>query len=138
VLRPLLRLPSHAPKMCGFAVKNYYDQGLVEFTHDGDFRPWNDYRDNNDVLMKQYYHEYKFVPIRELILRNNIVVKPRNFEVSDTRKLFENMKENMAMSITKSRQDAKKWVPVVGLLMLLEEAYGFSVWGLRNSVRLWI
>ena len=83
---------------------------------------------------------YQFVPIRQLIMGNNIVLSPQFFEeVKDLQRSLGGYKERIA-EITKIAQtSSKKWVSKVGLLMLLQEAYGFGYYNgtLMADPQLW-
>ena len=138
ILRPALRLrlptiddhPSQKyanVSSNSFSIKYCYTQGLVEFPKGGDFQPWESYTDGHEERVRLLYHMYQFVPIRQLIMGNNIVLSPQFFEeVKDLQRSLGGYKERIA-EITKIAQtSSKKWVPKVGLLMLLQEAYGFG------------
>lgn len=103
VIRPVVRLhrqkinekwPKYATiETSSFAMKDYYDHGLVDLPKTGDFNPWKDYEDGRENAIEQFYHQFQFVPLRHLILLNNISLRPKFLEVTDVEKAFENIKK---------------------------------------------
>jgi hypothetical protein len=87
IIRPAMRLFRQKTDQRGqkyatilndnFFFKHYYDQGLVEFAKEGDFKSWENYRDGTEKAVELYYHKYQFVPVRQLILGIRTTLYPQ-------------------------------------------------------------
>jgi len=109
----------------------YHIHGLTELPQEGDYLPWNHYNKN---AIELYYHQYQFVPIRQLLVGNSVVLKPDFFERNqDYQQSFDRMKEYVEAGMNSTKAAGKKWWPKVGLLMMLQEAYGFYSFGFLLS-----
>lgn len=120
-----------------FGMKEYYMAGLIEFPHDGDFQPWSNYLDDNrQEKIMIYYHPFQCVPVRRLTMGDGVRLSAKFLEsVKDIQERFEEMKNRSAQIIYLSRKASREtWIPRVGLLMLLEEAYGPYINGLRLNI----
>ena len=137
IVRPALRLsspeislPNERYRFLGrnsFFMHYYYVCGLIELPREGDFKPWEHYKER---AIELYYHQYQFVPIRRLLVGNDIVLKPGFFEVEhDYQRLLDREREFLRERIRITQIASKKWWPKVGLLMILQEAYGLYSFG---------
>jgi hypothetical protein len=137
VIRPALRLRNPEKYLKdpingflsrdSFSMHYYHIHGLIDLPQEDDFKPWQIY---NEKAIELYYHQYQFVPIRQLLVGNNVILKPDFFEKDqDYRQSFDRMREYTEASMNSTKVTSKKWWPKVGLLMLLQEAYSFHSFG---------
>jgi hypothetical protein len=112
-------------------MKNYYyKHGLIEFPRENNFTPWKEYKDGFDNRVELYYHPYQFVPIRHLTMGNNTTLSAKFVEDvhdQDIQNYLKQWKDRIAKDILVSQNASKKWLRKIGLLMLLQEAYGFYI-----------
>ena len=135
IIRPALRLnrpvASEGPLKYAvlqtdiFSIQHMYNEGWIEFPKDSDFVPWKNYEDGYEEKTSLYYHPFQFVPVRSLTMVNEFKLTSAYFEkVTDVQKSFETMKKNAENRIEICQKSAiETWIPMVGILMLLEEAY---------------
>jgi hypothetical protein len=110
-----------------FGLKQYYTMGLVKFPVSGDFQPWSNYFDKIEEKVLQFYHPFQFVAIRLLTMGNNIILKPSNlesFDVDNCQNTVERLKQLSSKLVDGSYNRSKEIIPKIGLLILLDEAYG--------------
>jgi hypothetical protein len=137
IMRPVLRL--HRPlandgpmkySMVDVSIsglKEYYKAGLAKLPADGDFQPWDNYFDNGEEKVIQFYHPFQFVLVRISVMNNNIHLRPWNLEVVDSsnwKNFVERLKNESSMLIEGSFKRSKEATRKLGLLMLLDQAYG--------------
>lgn len=115
ILRPALRLHLSKRNMMdmptsSFAMKNYYNQGFVEFPEHNDFIPWKHYGKGSEKQVEIFYHPFQFIPIRHLMLFNNILVTPSIIEETiDYQKFCENLKGIVLRNIEASQRSCHSW-----------------------------
>jgi hypothetical protein len=63
-----------------FAIKEYYLNGLIELPNDGDFTPWKNYHNGNEIKTILYYHKYQFVSVRQLTFGYRTIISPQFLE----------------------------------------------------------
>ncbi len=125
--------------------KELYKDNLIEFSIDGDFKPWKNFLDESDEKTWQYYHSFQFVPIRRLIMGSGYHFSSASFENNtDYQKLFEQLKKDNIERLKVTQESSAKYVSKIGLLMLLEEPYAPYVKGYhapsfdnKNSLKEW-
>ncbi len=101
----------------------------IELPADDDFQPWKNYEATEKESVILYYHPFQLILAQWLTKNTRKSLLPQFIEdvkeVSKER--LESWKketdENLAIS---SKAAIETWIPIVGLLMLLDE--GYSVW----------
>jgi len=108
-----------------FSMRHLFKQGWIELPRDDDFQPWQNYRDGYEDKTWLYYHPFQFASIRRLMIGQAFKLGPRHFkQMKDVQASFELMKESVERTESVSQKvGIESWIPRVGLLMLLEEAY---------------
>lgn len=104
----------------------------VQLPKDGDFQPWENYEKAKDERVVLYYHPFQFILAHWLTNHHDIVLGPIFMEkVNEIDKEgFDLWKERASEMLAISQKSAVDvWIPVVGLLMLLEEAYSVYATG---------
>jgi len=110
-----------------FSIQGYYKNGQAKLVAD-EYTPWESYKDDdheeNTII---YYHPFQFLPIRGL--RNEIEarLKPTYFESKskNIQKDFELMRDRVTNSVNINKKHYEEfWIPRLGLLILLDQAYG--------------
>ncbi|MGI9012270.1 MAG: TOPRIM nucleotidyl transferase/hydrolase domain-containing protein [Nitrososphaeraceae archaeon] len=132
LIRPIIRLKR--PKIQNFnyiydetgifALQYYYTLGLIELPTDGDYQNWSNYnKEIEDICL--YYHPYQIIQIANLSYRINCKINPSKIDkVNDTELFFKSIKESHNKSITSAKERSLNLIPLIGLLILLDEAYG--------------
>jgi hypothetical protein len=137
IIRPVLRL-HRQPANEGsnkysevntsmFGLKECLGTGLVTFPANGDFQPWRNYLDNGEEKVMQFYHPFQFVLIRYSTAGNNISVYPSNLEKLDPinfKSILNSLQNHSSRLIAGSYKRSIEFTPKLGLLLLLDEAYG--------------
>lgn len=113
----------------------YYKEGRLEI---GDRRyvPWESNKDGLDQKIILYYHPYQFLPLHTFEMELQMKIKSYNLEnendaVERLKSLKNEMQENLE-SCKKSYEEF--WTPRIGLLILLDEAYGPLVKSFRGNL----
>jgi hypothetical protein len=138
LLRPVLRLKR--PKSNGignpfckyiytdtsiFALQHYFSIGLIEFPHDGDFQPWTSYsQELEDIWL--YYHPYQILLAGQIYGMTRFVFKAEQLQdISNPSSFTEHLQKEINDSVRMVKYlRIKKWMPWIGLLILLDEYYG--------------
>jgi hypothetical protein len=135
VIRPIFRLniptarrQNYESLPSSFVIREYYKHGLIELPEEGDFVPRNEYKSANGVKTLLYYHKYQFVSLRHLTMGNRAILYPYDIEeIQNFQGLLEKIRERNNNLIDSSRSSKHIWDRKIGLLILLQELYGFDV-----------
>lgn len=107
-----------------------YREGFVELVKDGDFEPWENYDDNDGGKTWLYYHPWQLLFVKTLT-QGAILKYHRSFfesEDLDPKKFVEEEKKSYNRYIdTMKKRNEGKFIPIIGLLMLLEEPYKVNI-----------
>ena len=106
------------------ALQYYFKIGLIDFPVDGDYQEWSNYiKETEDVY--QYYHPYQIIQIANIPLGINYTIKSIQMDkVDNVEQFFKSVKESRNNSILSAKQRlVAKDIPLIGLLILLDEAY---------------
>jgi hypothetical protein len=109
-----------------FSLQEYYRNGLAEIVED-EYFPWQSYKDEHEQSVILYYHPFQFLPMRTLRMGLEPRLKPSYFEnkLKDIKKDFDFYKERITNLVNIRRKRYEEfWTPRLGLLILLDQAYG--------------
>ena len=103
----------------------YHKNNDIEIVKD-DYQPWENYKDGTEEKIILYYHPFQFLPIRRLTMGLAFTLDGKYFDdVTNVNESFATMKKFILGNLElnkKSHEDY--WIPRLGLLILLDEAYG--------------
>jgi hypothetical protein len=98
----------------------------IQLPTDEDFQPWKNYEKSKHERIVIYYHPFQFILAHKLTRNHAIILGPRYLEHIEefNKERLESWKKRTAESLTNSAKQAVDiLIPVIGLLMVLEEAY---------------
>lgn len=108
-----------------FSMQYHYQNKDLEIVKD-EYYPWDTYKDGYEDKVILYYHPFQFLPLRRLMmglefsLGGNYFENERNIDES-----FMKMKNRILKNVELSKKSYEEnWIPRIGLLILLDEAYG--------------
>ncbi len=145
IIRPALRLnlPLSSNKvrkystlmLDTYSIKEYYKGGIVEFPKEGDFQPWKNYKNGYEENTLLFYHPYQFIQFKKLMNTGFVFSSQFIEETTDIQNICEKLRERAIQSTeTNKRSNEEFWIPRVGLLMVLESAYGPPVKGFITNI----
>jgi len=138
VIKPILRLGGslhdNSFKRCSKnqtfnTLQIYLENDLIIFPHDDDFQPWSKWLDKFDEPVCMYYHPAQIVGFEHLTNIISLNLNPQRFlEIKDPQKYVSNVQKNYLEKLERIQKVVKdSWVPRIGFLILLEEAYSVDV-----------
>ena len=108
-----------------YTLQHYYSEGLIEFPNDGDYMPWSNY-DEYDNIRSMYYHPYQLLQAVNIATKLNWQLT--TLDIEDRAKSNFNsydLREHIIQTIEKIKKSIiKDLIPLIGLLMLLDNFYG--------------
>jgi hypothetical protein len=118
----------------------------IELPSDGDFQPWKNYAEKENERVVLYYHPFQLILAHWLTKNNGKSLGPLFIiehlsEVNEER--LDSWKAETSEKLVSSAKAAvDTWIPIVGLLMLLDEVYSVMVTGAfsgdRSSQEQWM
>lgn len=110
-------------------IHEYYENGQVEFPEDDDFKPWNDWKDENNDNLCMYYHPFQSFGFERVTSDLKVCISPKQAnKITDADDLLTRIKKRTREKIDLARKAIKDaWIPRIGFLMLLEESYAIQV-----------
>lgn len=113
----------------------YYKEGRLEIVRN-DFQPWENYKDGYEDKTILFYHPFQFLPLRRLEMDLHFTLKGYHLEdQTDPNERFNYMKRRILEMLELSKKRYENfWTPRIGLLVLLDEAYGPLVKGFRSNI----
>src|SRR5829696_8428237 len=126
ILRPVLRMNSKykAIDTYGFTVWN--KEGKIELSKEGDFKPWINY---NTEKLELYYHPFQII-ILDFLKTSRFSIIDLLFQ--DNIKSLESIKNDFFSKIILLKNTISKSLNFrIGLLMLLNDAYGPFIQGFQ-------
>lgn len=113
----------------------YYKEGRLEIVRN-DFQPWKNYKDDLEHKTILYYHPFQFLPLRRLEMGLHFTLKGYHFDnENDQKRRFTFMKNTILERLKSSKKNYNEfWAARIGLLVLLDEAYGPLVKGFRINI----
>lgn len=107
------------------SLKENYENGLIEFTKDGDYVPWRTFESKPDERTLIFYHPFQLLQVQSMI--NRKTVSFINYDSStrdDLYRIIDHIKGGPTLSdvLVNSRFDQ---ADAIGFLMMLEEPYYF-------------
>jgi hypothetical protein len=107
-----------------FSFQGYYENGQIELVRD-EYQVWETYKDGMENKTILYYHPFQFLPLRRLTMGLVPRLKAANLEkIKNIQELFESIKNFARDGLATSKKSYEEfWIPRIGLLILLDEAY---------------
>lgn len=107
----------------------FYENDLVKFPTDEDFKPWDSWKDKYEDKVCMYYHPFQLLGFEHVTKGVQLRLAPRNFlNATDPVKYFDIIKKKYCKELEGWQTSVKDaWLSRIGFLMLLEEAYAINV-----------
>lgn len=119
-----------------FSIQEYHKLGLVDIPRANDFKPWETFRDGFEEKILQFYHPFQILQVVNLRIKGTLML-PRYIEnVTLTKSQADIVaeKESLQNLITRRQEiNQNEWTHIIGLLILLEEAYALAGRGFLSS-----
>ena len=104
--------------------KEYYRIGMLEFPNLQDrYIPWDSYKDDFGDATILFYHPFQIVLVDQFLNFTRILLNAVSFSNIEDSFSFKKLKNSWKKSVNIATKITEKFIPVVGLLILLENAY---------------
>ena len=104
--------------------KEYYRAGMLEFPNLQDrYIPWDSYKDDFGDATILFYHPFQIVLVDQFLNFTRILLNAVSFSNIEESFSFKKLKNSWKKSVNIATKITEKFIPVVGLLILLENAY---------------